>query len=248
MDVDDEVDGLYALPLDEFTPARNELAKRLRGEGDRETAERVKELAKPSVAAWTVNQIARRRAKRLAALLESAEKLRAAQEKALGGGGGDALRKAVQAEREAVSALRRHARELLDEAGRPSTEAMLDRVAKTLSAAANDPETRPLLEAGRLTEEVETSGFGALAGLAVPSGPPKKAPRARDDAVERRRAAAEARERAAELRKHAADLEKAARQAEREAERAAREAEKARAAAEEARAEADEAAAELASP
>src|ERR687891_633946 len=63
VDVDAAIADLYGLPLDEFTPARNELAKRLRGEGDRETAERVKELAKPSVAAWTVNQIARRRAR-----------------------------------------------------------------------------------------------------------------------------------------------------------------------------------------
>ena len=52
--VADEVDRLYELPLEEFTAARNELAKRL---GDTS----VKELKKPTVTAWTVNQLARTR-------------------------------------------------------------------------------------------------------------------------------------------------------------------------------------------
>lgn len=65
---------------------------------------------------------------------------------------------AQQREREAVRALARSAVAAL---GR-STQA--DRIERTLSAAALDPEARELLQAGRLTEGVAPSGFGALAG------------------------------------------------------------------------------------
>jgi hypothetical protein len=265
MAVDEELDRLYALPLDEFTAARNELAKRLRREGDKDGAERVRGLAKPSVAAWAVNQLARRRGARVRALLEAADGLRAAQQRALGGGGGDELRSAAQRERELVGGLRRDARELLVEAGRPPTDATLERVATTISSAALDPDARPLLEAGRLSEEVATTGFDAFAGMALPAGAPAlererpsrdtaKAPArtrerpSRDEAAAERRRATEAKKRAAELRKRATALEKQAERAERaaeraaaEAERAAGEAERARAAADAARAEADEA-------
>ena len=47
---DDRIDELYQLPLEEFTPARNALAKEL-GDGD------IKKLEKPNVAAWAVNQL-----------------------------------------------------------------------------------------------------------------------------------------------------------------------------------------------
>jgi hypothetical protein len=52
MPLDDDVDRLYQLPLNEFTGARNELAK---GAGSR--APEIRKLAKPPVAAWAVNQL-----------------------------------------------------------------------------------------------------------------------------------------------------------------------------------------------
>ena len=53
----DEVDDLFKLPLAEFTDARNELAKRLKQSGRANDANLVKTLTKPSVSAWTVNQL-----------------------------------------------------------------------------------------------------------------------------------------------------------------------------------------------
>src|SRR3954464_3795685 len=47
----DEADDLYGLPLDEFTSARDALAKRLRGEKRRDDADFVQRLRRPSVAA-----------------------------------------------------------------------------------------------------------------------------------------------------------------------------------------------------
>jgi hypothetical protein len=43
-----ELDALYQLPLDQFTSARDELAKRLRADGQAERAEQVKALRKIS--------------------------------------------------------------------------------------------------------------------------------------------------------------------------------------------------------
>ena len=57
----EEADALYGLPLEDFVAERDALAKRLRGEGRREDAQAVKALAKPTVAAWAVNQAVRAR-------------------------------------------------------------------------------------------------------------------------------------------------------------------------------------------
>jgi len=92
--VDREIDRLFELSLDEFTAARNELAKRLAKEGEKERSEEVKALAKPSAPVWAINQLARREKAQVRALLDAGAKLRRAQERALGGGGSDALRAA----------------------------------------------------------------------------------------------------------------------------------------------------------
>jgi hypothetical protein len=245
--LDDEVDRLYGLGLDEFTAARNELAKRLRSDGDREAADRVKALPKPTLPAWAANRLARERQKELRALLDAADSLRGAQEAALGGKQAD-VRGAMRAQREALRKLVDAARDELEAAGRPAPDATLERVRSTLEAAALDPEARPLLEAGRLTEEHESAGFGALAGMGFappaerdqPAKPSRRrgpAAPAKDELAERRRKKLdEARARAAGLRTKARELERAAKEAEREAAKAVR-------AAESARAEADDAAA-----
>lgn len=190
------VDALYGLPLDEFTAARNALAKELKDEG-------VRALAKPSQVAWAINQAARADKLSLRRLLKAADALRAAQEKALSGKRVD-LAGAQRREREAVRAL---ARAAVDALGR-ATQA--ERIERTLSAAALDPDARELLRAGRLTAEVEPSGFGALAGMRLPSAPKPATPK-RDEAKERRRR---------ELRAAAVAAERRAQKLEREAARA----------------------------
>src|SRR5439155_5144479 len=98
--------------------------------GDRDEAERVRALQKPSQTAWAVNQLARRRHDEVAALLEAGERLRRAQAEALGApGGAGAVREATAAERQAVARLTQAAKELLAADGRPPTEALLERVA-----------------------------------------------------------------------------------------------------------------------
>jgi len=237
-----EIDRLYALPLDEFTARRNELAKRLKKDGDEDAAEQVTALVKPSVPAWTINQLARRQKKEVQALLTTGTRLRKAQERALAGGGADALNAAQAEERESVRDLTRRAVEILEEAGRPATRTVLERIRATLGAAVlTDPE-RAALKAGRLTTEVQVSGFDALAGIRP------AAPRAgqRDELAERRKKKAERERKRARLEKRAQELADRAEKAEEAAERAEEAAADARDLADERRRAADVAADELA--
>src|SRR5215475_9970771 len=86
-----QIDRLYSLPLEEFTKARDELAKGLRASGERDGANRVHGLEKPTVPAWTINQLARRRPRDLKALFSAVDKLREAQARALDDGPGSAV-------------------------------------------------------------------------------------------------------------------------------------------------------------
>jgi len=239
--LDREIDRLYALPLDEFTARRNELAKRLKSDGDADAAEQVTALVKPSVPAWTINQLARRQKKEVQALLTMGVRLRKAQERALAGGGAEALQAAQAEERASVRDLTQRAAAILEEAGRPATRTVLERIRATLGAAVlTDPE-RAALKAGRLTTEVQVSGFDALAGIRpVPQELPK------DELAERRRRKAELEKKRKRLEKRARDLADKADLAEEAAEQAEEAAADARELADDRRRAADRAADELA--
>jgi hypothetical protein len=198
--VEKEIDRLYELPLGEFTAERNELAKRLRKDGDREGADEVKGLKKPSEPAWAVNQLARSNRRELNALLRSGERLRDAQETAMRGGGRDELRAAIADEREQVAKLAGLAEPLLGT--RPGPK--LERVRAALHAAATDEATREAITAGRLVEDAEAIGLGPFelaegapaprrrAGRAKPAKPKRKS-KAEDKPRESKAAVAAAR-------------------------------------------------------
>ena len=172
--VEKAADELYGLPPGEFTRARDARVKELRKE-DREAADAVKGLRKPSVAAWALNQLARRRPKDLDRLLAAGEDLRSAQEELLAGGDRAAFQEAAAKERELVAGLSGEAAALAGEAGQGGT-GLQEKVAETLHAAALDAETAEELRSGRLVREREAiGGFGATA--APPSArkaPPKR--------------------------------------------------------------------------
>jgi hypothetical protein len=183
VDLESEIDRLYGVPLDEFIAQRDELAKRLNREGDREAGASVKALRKPTVGAWALNQAIRRRRKETAALLATAERLRTAQEALLSGGDPGELRKAVREERELTSTLADSAEAIASEAGK-SGPALRDRVRATLHAAAVDEEARAELESGRFVKEREAVGLGAFGtapagGAATPTRAPARKPPAR---------------------------------------------------------------------
>ena len=182
-DLPPDADAIYGLPLEDFVPERAAVAKRLRSEGDRETAKRVTALRKPSVAAWTINQLVRSRAKDVAAFTKAADGLRAAQGALLEGRGSPAdLRTAREAERKAVGRLIEVARGLFP-GGREPGESTLERIGATLHAAAADEAIRDEVLSGRLLRERESSGFGDLdveLAAAVPPKPRRKRERERE--------------------------------------------------------------------
>jgi hypothetical protein len=169
VDLDEEIDRLYGTPLDDFVQARDELAKRLAREGDREAGARVKALRKPTVGAWALNQAVRRRRAETDALLATGKRLRAAHESLLSGGDSAELRETMEEERSLTSALADCAEAIASENGK-SGPALRDRVRATLHAAAVLEEAREELAAGRFVREREAVGLGPfdsdLAGTA----------------------------------------------------------------------------------
>jgi hypothetical protein len=166
-----DVDHLYGLPLEEFTPARDAAAKEIRKAGDRETAAVVAKLPKPTPAAWTANQVAREQPELIEAMLDAGAALREAQETAVSGGGGRGLREATLAERAAVDAIMTAA-VTYRPAGRPLSRAMADRLRTTLHAAAGDESLREALAEGRLVDEAQ--GGGAWPFALEPAPPEEK--------------------------------------------------------------------------
>jgi hypothetical protein len=252
VELDTEIDKLYGVPLDEFVADRDELAKRLRGDGDREAAERIKKLRKPSAGAWALNQAVRRRRKETDALLAAGERLREAHEALLAGGDPAALRDAMQEERALASGLADCAEAIASETGK-SGPALRERVRSTLHAAAVDEQAREELAAGRFVREREAAGLGPLgAAPALPAkgrtkrerAPAKGGKRARTaaggGAATRQRSAARTKEPSAAEREKAVERERRERVAEAE-----RSVEDARAALDEAEAAHSDAAAEL---
>jgi hypothetical protein len=201
-----DVDDLYGLPLDEFVPARNALARELRNAGRREDAAEVAALRKPSVAAWAVNQLVRTQRRAVAELLEAGDALRAAQDDVVAGrGDGRALRAAAERERAAVGALTGAARGLLTSDGHELSQTIIDRLADTLNALALDDEARAQVQDGRLERELRHVGLGVAAtgSLPVPAPAPARpkkrtVDRAAEERAERERAEARAEARATE--------------------------------------------------
>jgi hypothetical protein len=87
--------------------------------------------------------------------------LREAQQGLLAGEERRRLDEATRTQRDALNALGEAARRILAEAGRES-ETTLSRVMGTLQAAAVSPEGRELLARGRLTGDLEATGFELL--------------------------------------------------------------------------------------
>ena len=217
MEAEDILDGLYALPLDEFTSARNEAERELRKAGEREQADRVKALRKPTAAAAAANRLVHAHRGQVEAFLRAAATLRDAQV----AGKGD-LAAAAQAEREELEKLVG----LGGEAVRPTLQA----------AAVDDNTARELLQA-RLTREPEPAGFGTLLAHAEPAT--TKPPAAKAAPASARPDHSAARTRLQEAKKMLGAAVAEERQAERAWAQAQRELEKQKAAVEKAQRELD---------
>ena len=168
------IDRLYALPLEEFIAARNELARDLKKDGDADAAAEVAALKKPTLVAWAVNQLAHTRRREVDLLLDAGKRLVDAQQASIAKGNRTELDTAQTSLRNAVRGLTEAAAGIL---GKRSSASTLAKVAETLRSAATGAEGRELLARGRLVEDLSETGWDIVATLTpAPAGRKKKGP------------------------------------------------------------------------
>ncbi|MDQ0641998.1 transposase [Microbacterium murale] len=163
--------ALYAGPPDDFVAVRNAHAK---AASDRDVAQRVRALRKPSVAAWVVNVFARERSDELGEALQLAAELREAQADL----DAQALAQLGRQRRALTIRLAKEAADLAASRGERITPATLDAVQQTINAAFFDPDAAAAVASGRLIRELRASSAlplemdalvaGGLTGAAPP--------------------------------------------------------------------------------
>lgn len=164
MDFDAVADELYALRPEEFTAARSSAVAAARTAGDRELAERIGALRKPSLAAWASNLLVRSRPGDVEPLLRLGEGLRHAH-RALDR---TQLRELNRQQHALIRALSAQVRQLAAEAGHPIGEGVQREVETILHAVLADPEAAQAWASGRLTKPLSAAvGFPAVAESAV---------------------------------------------------------------------------------
>ena len=152
-DVEGRIADLYAVDLQDFVRARNDLAHSLEEGGDAPAAKRVRSLKKPVLTVWVVNRLARRRPEEVRALIEQD----APQT-------GEELRAASAARKRLLNSLRGEAQRILEDAGKATSQATLQRVGRTLEGATQSDGANLL--SGTLESESEpVAQFVATGGV-----------------------------------------------------------------------------------
>jgi hypothetical protein len=151
------IDELYQLPLDEFTAARNALAK---STGDAS----IKKLEKPNLAAWAVNQLFWQKRKLYDEVIKTSGQVRTAYKQKLAGKSAD-VRAAEVFHNEAMRKAKDAIRTILESAGNTAADAVMTPITETLDAL---PTTDP---PGRLTKPLRRTGFEALQGVTIAARP-----------------------------------------------------------------------------
>lgn len=173
---------LYRQRPAEFTSLRNELATRTDA---RDLAQRIRALRKPSMAAWVVNVFAHERAAQLGDALTLADDLRAAQDDL----DAAALAQLGRQRRLLTRRLADDAAALARERGERITDATVESVHRTISAAFFDAAAAAAVASGRLVRELEPGVDSAEIADLVAGGEPVPAARAEapEDEVAARR-------------------------------------------------------------
>jgi len=149
-------DDLYALPLADFTPARDALAKEHKA--DKALAASVKGLRKASVAAWVVNLLVRRDPDQVDQVLAVGAALRDAQDNL------DAtqLREFTKQRRQLTASVTTAARRMAREEGVKTTQSVADQIEATLTAAMLEPDAAKAVRSGMLVTSLAATGLGDL--------------------------------------------------------------------------------------
>lgn len=183
---DDAVATLYRAPHESFVVERKRLADALKASGDKAAAARLGKALRPTLSAWAVNQLWWHAREEFERMLQTAAELRAGK------------LQARDAHRKAQAALIAHAQRLLGASGHTAQDALLRRIATTLSGLAASGGFAPDAP-GTLSKDRDPPGFEAFgaAEFAEKSSAPAIEPRAPDRAAHPREQAVRAREQAA---------------------------------------------------
>ena len=155
MDLQSIAFELYGLPLDEFVAARDARAAEARKAKDRELANGLKGLAKPTVGAWAVNQLVRRSGPLVESLLRVGDGLREAQR----GLDGERLRELSADRRRVMAEVTAELREL------GVSDSAEQEALDTLAAAVAEESAAREVRAGTVTRVLRHSGFGGMEGM-----------------------------------------------------------------------------------
>lgn len=147
VDVDEIADRLYGLPPEEFTAARDDVAKQA---ADADARKAVKALRKPTGAAHEVNRLTREHRGDIEALVALGDDMRAAM-----GGDPQQVRRLTEQRRNLIGGL----------VDRDLPAAVQQDVTATLEAATADPDLGAAVLSGRLVKPLKYAGFGAMPDL-----------------------------------------------------------------------------------
>ncbi len=156
VELETALDELYALVPDAFLPRRAELAAQARSSGDRELADEIRRLRKPSVAAWAVNRMVQTRPADVASLTDLAGRLRAAQQSL----DGTLLQQLGRERSRLVDALVKATADAARDDGAALSAAASRDAADTFVAALASPDATAAVVSGRLTRTLTYAGFG----------------------------------------------------------------------------------------
>jgi hypothetical protein len=207
------LDRLFAAPLEDFTATRNELVKELKDE-DPGAATELKALKKPTLSAWAVNQLAREEPEALNRLFELRDEIADATD-------AKSMRAASNDRKRSLATLAAKAGKILEASDHATSSSTIERVTQTLQAGDSD-EDREAILTGRLTRDLEPSGFGGFAAFGFEAGVGDEEPERTEQEVrdEDRKAVAALKAQAVEAESEARDAELAAEEAGEEARRA----------------------------
>ncbi|MBG6182953.1 hypothetical protein IWX65_000900 [Arthrobacter sp. CAN_A214] len=158
---------LYALPLDQFTGARNDRAREAIGTGDKDLAALLKKLPKASTAAWLVNLLVTHRRSEVEQVLELGGSLREAQE----GSDRAQLHALGQQRQRLLAAVARQGLDVAGDLGYDVGPAALEGVESTLRAAMTDPAAAAAVLTARLVRPLEVSGWEPVSLDGAVGGP-----------------------------------------------------------------------------
>jgi hypothetical protein len=149
-------DDLYALPLADFTPARDALVKEHKA--DKALAASIKGLRKSSLAAWVVNLLVRRDPDQVDQVLAVGEALRDAQDNLDATQLREFTKQRRQLTASVTTAARRHARA----EGVKTTDSVADQIEATLTAAMLEADAARAVRSGLLVTALSATGLGDL--------------------------------------------------------------------------------------